>query len=100
MKTLLIVIAFIFAVFGFSEFLHSLKLYCVFPKRKLCAHIVCNLQNETAEKQIAFVCEQYLWQGADYADFLIFNGDLLCDKVYESAKIVAEKYGFTVSRRI
>ncbi|MBE6787679.1 MAG: hypothetical protein E7537_04965 [Ruminococcaceae bacterium] len=100
MKTVLIVMCFIFAVFGISEFLHAVKLYFAFPKRKLWAHIVVNLQNDTAEKQISFVCEQYLWHGADYADFIVFNGNNLCEETYERANNVAQKYGFEVSRTI
>ncbi len=100
MKIVLIFVGIVFAVFGFSEFLHILKLGLVFPNPKLYSHIVVNLQNETAEKQILYVWEQYLWHRNSYADFIIFNASALDEENYSRAKEIAEKYGIKLTGRI
>lgn len=97
MKIVLMILCIVFAVFGLSEFLHIVKLFFIFPKRKLWAHIVVNLQNETAEKQILYVCEQYKWHGKSFADFIVFNANSLNEENYSHAKIIAEKYGFKLT---
>jgi len=83
----------VFAVFGFSEFLHILRLKIIFPKRKMYAHIVINLQKDTAEKQLLYACEQWLWYGKNYADFIVPNVSALDDESYENCKQIAQKYG-------
>ncbi len=100
MKTVLILACLILAVFGLSEFMHILKLYQIFPKPKLLTHIVVDLKNETATKQIRYICEQYLWYGKRYADFIVFDATSLDDENYIAAKTVAEKYGFKINERI
>lgn len=97
MKIVLMLLCIVFAVFGLSEFLHIVRLFFIFPKRKLWAHIVVNLQNETAQKQILYVCEQYKWHGKSFADFIVFNGSALSEENYLYAKIIAEKYGFKLT---
>ncbi len=100
MKIVLMLICFLFAVFGLSEFLHILKLFWLFPKRKLWAHLVVNLQNETAERQMVYVCEQYLWHGENFADFIVFNADNLNIENYERCKNIAQKYGMKITKKI
>lgn len=100
MKIVLMLLCVVFAVLGLSEFLHIIKLFFIFPKRKLCAHIVVNLQNETAQKQILYICEQYFWHGKSFADFIVFNANSLNEENYLHAKAIAEKYGFKLSQRI
>ena len=100
MQPIILIVLLVFAIFGFSEFLHILKLYLIFPKRKMCSHLVINLQNETAEKQLLYAIEQYNWFGAGYADFLVLNCDNLNDDVYERCKKIAQKYDIKYPERI
>ncbi len=100
MKPIIFIIIFVFAIFGLSEFLHILKLYFIFPKRKMYSHLVINLQNNTAEKQLLYAYEQYTWHGEGYADFLVFNCDNLSDEVYERCRVIANKYGLKYPERI
>ncbi len=100
MKTVLFFVILVFAVFGLSEFLHILKLFWIFPKRKLWAHLFVNLQNETAEKQVLFACEQYIWHGKNFADFIVLNADNLNTENYEKCKNIADKYGIKITERI
>lgn len=100
MKPFIFLIILVFSIFGFSEFLHILKLHLIFPKRKMCSHLVINLQNENAEKQLLYALEQYNWLGEAYADFLVLNCDNLNDEVYERCKKIAQKYGINYPERI
>lgn len=68
MKFLLFFVVFVFALLGLSEFLHILKLKFILPKGKPNVRVVVNLKEETALKQLEFVCEQYSWLGVKYAD--------------------------------
>ncbi len=90
---ILFIILLIFGVFGFSEFLHILRLKVIFPKRKMYSHLVINLQNGTAEKQLMYACEQMLWYGKNYADFIVPNVSALDDESYKNCKEIAQKYG-------
>ncbi len=100
MQPIVFIILLIFAIFGFSEFLHILKGFLIFPKRKMCSHIVINLQNETAEKQLLYAIEKYTWFGSGYADFLVLNCENLSDEVYERCKKIAQKYDIKYPERI
>lgn len=93
MKTVVFLILIVFAVFGLSEFLHTVKLFIIFPKRRLYSHLVVNLQNSTAEKQIQYVCEQYVWHGASFADFIVPCAQNLDDNTRERCRQIAKKYG-------
>ena len=92
MKMLLSLVLLIFAVFGFSEFLHILKLKIIFPRRKMCSHIVVNLQNDTAEKQLLYACEQYNWHRGDFADFIVLSCENLDDETDIRCSEIAKKY--------
>ncbi len=71
MKFLLFFIVLVFALLGLSEFLHILKLKTILPKGNPNVRVVVTLSEETAIKQLEFVCEQYLWLGVKYADEII-----------------------------
>ena len=90
---ILFLILLTFAVFGFSEFLHILRLKFIFPKRKMYSHLVINLQNSTAEKQLIYACEQMLWYGGNYADFIVPDVSALNEESYKNCKEIAQKYG-------
>ncbi len=100
MKIILFFVLLLFALFGFCEFLHILKLYIIFPKRKLYSHLVVNLQNDTAQKQLMYVCEQFLWYGKSYADFIVPFCDNLDDETFNKCKLIAQKYGIDFPTRI
>ncbi len=86
----------IFAVFGLSEFLHMLKLFIIFPKAKIKSQLIIKLKNETAEKDVVYICEQFCWYGKKFADTLIFNCEELTCDIYERCKKITEKYGLII----
>ena len=96
MKIVFLVVVLLFAIFGLSEFLHILKLKIIFPKKNLNSHVVVNLQNGIAEKQLFFVCEQMRWYGKNYADFIIPIVSNLDEESYINCKQIAEKYGVII----
>ncbi len=100
MKTFLLLIFLIFAVFGLSEFLHILKLFIIFPKRRLYSHLVVNLQNKTAEKQLLYICEQYKWHGKSFADFIVLGVGELDAQSYKKCKNIADKYGISIPPKV
>jgi hypothetical protein len=100
MKIIIFLIILGFAVFGFSEFLHLIKLKFIFPKAKLYAHLVINLQNDTAEKQLLYVCEQYNWHGKSFADFIVPFCDNLDNDTFERTREIAQNYGVKLPERI
>ncbi len=100
MKIVLMLLCIVFAVFGLSEFLHIVRLFLIFPKRKLLAHIVVNLQNETAEKQLLYVCEQYKWHGKSFADFIVLGVSNLDMQTYNKCKSIADRYGIEIPKNI
>ena len=100
MKMLLFLIMLIFAVFGFSEFLHILKLRIIFPKRKMYSHLVINLQNDIAERQLLFACEQYKWYRSDFADFILLSCENLDEETYIRCSEIAKKYNVKYPKRI
>ena len=93
MKLFLILIVLVFAVFGFSEFLHNLKLFLIFPRGKMHSHLVVELENNTAEQQLLFVCEQYAWYGNSFADYIVPSFEKLDAQTCERCKKIAEKRG-------
>lgn len=100
MKTFLLLVFLIFAVFGLSEFLHILKLFIIFPKRRLYSHLVVNLQNKTAEKQLLYICEQYKWHGKSFADFIVLGVGELDTQTYNKCKSIANRYGIEIPTNI
>lgn len=91
-----LIILLVFAVFGFSEFLHILKLYIVFPKAKTDSKLVVRLKNDTAEKQTLHTCEQFCWYGKRFASDIVFECDELKAQVYERCRRIALKYGIKI----
>lgn len=96
MEYICFVLILIFAVFGFSEFLHILKLYIVFPKAKIHSQLVVRLKNDTAEKQTLHTCEQFCWYGKRFADSVTFECEELDSEVYERCKKIGIKYGIKI----
>ncbi len=85
-----------FAVFGFSEFLHIMRLHIVFPKAKINSCLVIKLRDDTAEKQTLYTCEQFRWYGRRFADSISFNCDELSVEVYNHCQKICEKYGIEI----
>lgn len=85
-----------FAIFGFSEFLHILKLHIVFPKAKINSVLVVKLFNVTAENQALYACEQYRWYGKRFADTITFDCTKLSVDVYKRCQKICEKYGIEI----
>lgn len=82
----------IFAIFGFCEASHLLKLLILFPKRNMNSQLVIRLKNETAEKQLIFAGEQYLWLGNKFADSILADNSSLDIPTYLRCKKIAQKY--------
>ena len=96
MEYIALIVLLIFAVFGFSEFLHILKLYIVFPKAKIDSRLVVKLKNTTAERQILHTCEQFCWYGKRFANDITFECGDLETEVFERCKKIALKYGIKI----
>lgn len=92
MKTVFFLILLFFALFGFSEFLHILKLFLIFPKKKTNTKLIIYLHNQTAEQQLAYVGEQYFWHGNKFADIVIPVCEALDEETFERCKLIAGKY--------
>ncbi len=82
----------IFAIFGFCEAAHLLKLIILFPKRRMNSQLIIRLDNETAEKQLIFAGEQYLWLGNKFADSVLADNSMLDESTYLRCKKIARKY--------
>lgn len=93
MKLLLFFLGIIFSLFGFCEALHILKLYVIFPKRKMNSTLVIILNEETATNQIIFAGEQFKWLGTKFADRVLAVSEDLDEETVKECKILAEKYG-------
>ncbi len=98
MENVILVVLLIFAIFGFSEFLHILKLFIIFPKSKIDSQLVIKLKNATAIKQTVYTCEQFCWYGKRFADSLKFECSDLDDEIYESCRKIAQKYGIKIPK--
>lgn len=96
MKILAFIILVIFAVFGFSEFLHIVRMFLIFPQKKVNTKVVIELQNGIAEKQLLYVCEQYNWYGKYFADAVYVNTDNLDEENYNNCKAIAKKYDIEI----
>lgn len=96
MKVLAYIIILVLAVFGFSEFLHTVKLKIIFPKAQINSCLIVKLKDETALKQTEYACEQFSWYGKRFADSLQFNCDLLSDDIRLQCKAIAERYGIDI----
>lgn len=90
------IILLVFAIFGFSEFLHILKLFIVFPKAKINSCLVVKLKNATAEKQMLHTCEQFCWYGKRFADSITFKYEGLDEPIFERCQKIAQRYGMKI----
>ena len=86
------IILIFFALFGFCEFLHIVKLKIIYSKPKIHSCLLMQLENGIAEKQLLFACEQYRWYGNKFADLIVPICDKLDDETYARCKKIAEKY--------
>lgn len=86
----------IFALFGFSEFLHILKLFIAFPRAKINSRLIVRLKNSIAEKQLLHTCEQFCWYGKRFANDICFECEDLESEVYERCKKIAARYGIKI----
>ncbi len=93
MKLLLFFLILIFSLFGFCEALHLLKLFIIFPKRKMNSSLVIILSEETAINQITFAGEQLKWLGTKFADRVLAVSEDLNEETVKECKMLAEKYG-------
>jgi hypothetical protein len=82
----------IFAIFGFCEAAHLLKILLLFPKRRMNSQLVIRLDNKNAEKQLIFAGEQYLWLGNKLADSVLAVNSNLDKATYLKCKEIAKKY--------
>ena len=93
MKIIAFIILLVFAVFGFSEFLHIVKSSLNSKKAKKGITLVVDLKQDMAEKQVMYVCENLVWYGKDYANRLVFKIDNIDEKTRENCRNIALKYG-------
>lgn len=82
----------VFSVFGLCEFLHLLHGILIFPKRKMNSTLVIMLDEQNAEKQIAFAGEQLKWLGGKYAERVIAVAQNLSDDALQECAELSLKY--------
>lgn len=92
MKLLLISLVLIFSVLGLCEFLHLLKCFLLFPKRKMNSTLVVMLKEETAVNQTVFAGEQYKWLGSKLADRVLIVASGLKTETVEECERLAARY--------
>ena len=92
MKLLLFFIILSLCVLGLCEFLHILKCFLIFPKRKMQATLVVMLNEATAVKQTAFAGEQYKWLGNKLADRVLIVAEGLNESVVKECELLCKKY--------
>lgn len=93
MKTVAFLIILVFAVFGFSEFLHIIKSLFNCKKAKTGTALVVDLKDGIAEKQVIYVCENLVWYGKRQADRVVFKTDNIDEKTRENCRNIALKFG-------
>ena len=93
MKTVAFLIILVFAVFGFSEFLHIVKSLFNCKKAKTGTTLVVDLEDGVAEKQVINVCENLVWYGKGYANRVVFKTDNIDEKTRENCRNIALKFG-------
>lgn len=90
MEELFLFLSLGFAIFGLTELIHIIKLWLIFPKRRMNCYLIINLKNSTAEKQLAFAYEQISWFAGDYADYIIGLCDDLDNSTLQKCKNFAK----------
>ncbi len=96
MKTVAFLVLLIFAVFGFSEFIHLVKMRLLFPKKKYGSRLVIDLKKDIAEKQVLYLCEQYNWYGESFANTVKTNAEDLDLETLEKCKNIAKRYDIEI----
>ncbi len=96
MRILLVLIFFLFSIYGLSEFLHFLKIRFLLPKGNKNIHIVVKLYEDFAVSQLVFVGEQYLWYGNKYADFITADSSDLSEATALECEKLAKKYNIKI----
>lgn len=94
MKLLIFLVVLIFFILGLCEFLHLLKCFLVFPKRKMHSTLVVMLKEDTAISQIVFAGEQYKWLGSKLADRVIIVASGLRYETLTECEKLAMRYNF------
>lgn len=92
MKLLLFFILLCFCILGLCEFLHILKCFLIFPKRKMQATLVVMLNEATAARQISFAGEQYRWLGDKLADRVLIVAEDLNEATVKECEVLCKKY--------
>lgn len=93
MKMVAFLIVLVFAVFGFSEFLHIVKSFLYFRKTETGITLLVDLKEEIAEKQVMYVCENYVWYGKRQADRIVFKTDSISAQTSDNCREIVLKYG-------
>ncbi len=93
MQTVFFLVVLVFAVLGFSEFLHIIKSFINSKNAKTGTTLFVDLKDGIAEKQVIYVCENSVWYGKRYADSVVFKTDGIDEKTRENCRHIALKYG-------
>ena len=89
-KDILLVILFIFGISGLCEFIHSVRLFFIMPKRKCNSSFMISLDKGYAVSELKFIIEQSRWLGDLYASRIFAFTDDIDGEELELCKIEAE----------
>lgn len=94
MQTVVFLVVLVFAVLGFSEFLHIIKSFLNSKGAKTGTTLIVDLKDGIAENQVIYVCENLVWYGKRYADNVVFKTNKIDEKTRENCRYIALRYGF------
>ena len=78
-KTLILTVAAVFACLGICDFLHTVKLFLLFPGIKTSSYCVVFLKGDYAIDQLRYLADKHRWYGDEYCGRIIAVADDLSD---------------------
>lgn len=91
-KGFLLVLLFVFAILGLTNFIYSVKMKILAPKKKTVAYTVLFLDKGMAAEQISYAISQHIWFGDEFSECIVACVDGLEDEEKEQCRKLTENY--------
>lgn len=78
------------ALMGLSELIHIIRLSIISPKKRAISYSVVFLDRDFTKEQIDYIISQALWQGKNFAEYIIAVRPDDC--IIDNEKIVEKNY--------
>lgn len=91
-KAFLLVVLFVFAILGLTNFIYSVKMKILSPKKKADTYTVIFLERGMAAEQISYAVSQHIWFGEEFSKYIIACGDGLEEEEKEQCRKFTENY--------